>query len=103
MSAGDGRAAEELLSLVYAELRRIAAVKMAGEASGHMLQPTPLVHEAWINLAGNRTQRFDNRARIFFRARRRQCAGYWSSRAAVNKVSSAANDRGSRLEPYFNI
>ena len=65
MNAGDGRAAEELLSLVYAELRRIAAVKMAGEAGGHTLQPTALVHEAWLKLAGNRAPRFDNRAHFF--------------------------------------
>ena len=65
MRAGDGRAAEELLSLVYAELRRIAAVKMAGEACGHTLQPTALVHEAWLKLAGNRSPAFDNRAHFF--------------------------------------
>src|SRR5580692_7660099 len=65
MRAGDGRAAEELLSLVYAELRRIAAVKMAGEACGHTLQPTALVHEAWLKLAGNRAPEFNNRAHFF--------------------------------------
>ena len=63
--AGDSRASEELLSIVYAELRRIAAVKMAGEAEGHTLQPTALVHEAWLRLAGNRAPGFDNRAHFF--------------------------------------
>jgi RNA polymerase sigma factor (TIGR02999 family) len=64
MRAGDSRAAEELLALVYAELRRIAAVKMAGEVPGHTLQPTALVHEAWLRL-GNRAHGFDNRAHFF--------------------------------------
>jgi hypothetical protein len=49
---GDAKAAGELLPLVYEELRRLAAHKMAGEASGHTLQPTALVHEAWLRLAG---------------------------------------------------
>lgn len=44
---GDARAAEELLPLVYEELRRIAAAKMAHEQAGHTPQPTALVHEAW--------------------------------------------------------
>lgn len=65
MNAGDGRAAEELLSLVYAELRRIAAVKMAGEAAGHTLQPTALVHEAWLRLVGSEEARFSGRAHFF--------------------------------------
>jgi RNA polymerase sigma factor (TIGR02999 family) len=65
MRAGDSRASEELLTVVYSELRRIAAVKMAGEAAGHTLQPTALVHEAWLKLAGNRTPGFDNRAHFF--------------------------------------
>jgi RNA polymerase sigma factor (TIGR02999 family) len=49
---GDARATEELLPLVYNELRRLAAHKMANEAAGHTLQATALVHEAWIRLAG---------------------------------------------------
>ena len=49
---GDLAAAESLLPMVYAELKRIAAHKMAGERSGHTLQPTALVHEAYLRLAG---------------------------------------------------
>ena len=45
---GDGKAAEELLPLVYEELRRLAAYKMANEPAGQTLQPTALVHEAWL-------------------------------------------------------
>ena len=44
----DPRAAEELLPLVYQELRKLAAQKMNNEAAGHTLQPTALVHEAWL-------------------------------------------------------
>jgi RNA polymerase sigma factor (TIGR02999 family) len=59
---GDPRAAEELLPLVYNELRKLAAHKMAAEAPGQTLQPTALVHEAWLRLTGNEGARFDNRA-----------------------------------------
>jgi RNA polymerase sigma factor (TIGR02999 family) len=62
---GDAQAAEELLPLVYDELRRLAAHKMAGEASGHTLQPTALVHEAWLRLAGTHPQTWENRAHFF--------------------------------------
>src|SRR5580698_134145 len=60
---GDPKAAAELLPLVYEELRRLAAQKMAHEAAGQTLQPTALVHEAWLRLAGaeqlQRTARVD--------------------------------------------
>ncbi|MBI3881642.1 MAG: sigma-70 family RNA polymerase sigma factor [Verrucomicrobia bacterium] len=63
---GDPKAAEELLPLVYKELRQLAAAKMARENPGHTLQPTALVHEAWLKLAGpdGRAQ-FQNRAHFF--------------------------------------
>ena len=61
---GEGHASEELLPLVYAELRRHASVRMANEAPGHTLQPTALVHEAWLRLFdGN--QMWQNRAHFF--------------------------------------
>ena len=47
---GDHAAADELLPLVYAELRQLAAAKMASESPDHTLQPTALVHEAWLRL-----------------------------------------------------
>ena len=50
---GDPNAAEELLPLVYEELRKLAAAKMAGQAPGQTLQPTALVHEAWLRLTGD--------------------------------------------------
>ena len=49
---GEEKAADELLPLVYEELRKLAAHKMAGEAPGQTLQPTALVHEAWLRLTG---------------------------------------------------
>ncbi|HTH50111.1 MAG TPA: sigma-70 family RNA polymerase sigma factor [Candidatus Limnocylindria bacterium] len=62
---GDPRAAGQLLDLVYAELRRLAASKMAREAPGHTLQPTELVHEAWLRLVGTNPPAFANRAHFF--------------------------------------
>ncbi len=62
---GDSKAAEELLPLVYVELRRLAAQKMANEAAGHTLQPTALVHEAWLRLGGSEAPSFQNRAHFF--------------------------------------
>ena len=62
---GDPKAAEELLPLVYDELRRLAAQKMSAEAAGHTLQPTALVHEAWLRLAGDAAPEFQNRAHFF--------------------------------------
>ena len=51
-AAGQPHAAAELLPLVYAELRRLAAHRLAGEKAGHTLQPTALVHEAYLRLVG---------------------------------------------------
>ena len=83
---GDAKAADQLLPLVYQELRRLAASKMAHEAAGQTLQPTALVHEAWLRLVDNESRTFQNRAHFFAaaaeamrrilieRARRRQAA-----------------------------
>jgi RNA polymerase sigma factor (TIGR02999 family) len=62
---GDPKAADELLDLVYEELRRLAASKMAQEAPGQTLQPTALVHEAWLRLVGGKNPKFENRAHFF--------------------------------------
>jgi RNA polymerase sigma factor (TIGR02999 family) len=62
---GDPKAAEELLPLVYEELRKLAASKMANEVAGHTLQPTALVHEAWLRLVGNNNPKFAGRAHFF--------------------------------------
>lgn len=62
---GKAEATEKLLDLVYEELRRLAASKMAREAPGQTLQPTELVHEAWLRLVGREKQKFENRAHFF--------------------------------------
>jgi RNA polymerase sigma factor (TIGR02999 family) len=62
---GDPKAADELLPLVYGELRKLAAAKMAHESPHQTLQPTALVHEAWLRLLGNDNPPFANRAHFF--------------------------------------
>src|SRR5262245_30551490 len=62
---GDSKAADELLPLVYAELRKLAAHKMASEAPGQTLQPTALVHEAWLRLVGRENQQWNGRTHFF--------------------------------------
>ncbi len=64
---GDPKAADQLLPLVYEELRRLAAVRMANEKTGQTLQATALVHEAWLRIAGGGNEHFANR-RHFFKA-----------------------------------
>ena len=64
---GNPKAAEELLPLVYDELRQMAKVRMANEKPGQTLQATALVHEAWLKIAGDGKQQFANR-RHFFKA-----------------------------------
>ena len=62
---GNDHAAEDLLPLVYDELRKLAASKMAHEAPGHTLQPTALVHEARLRLVGDENKKWDGRAHFF--------------------------------------
>jgi len=62
---GDRQAAGQLLPLVYDELRKLAAFKMANEAPGQTLQPTSLVHEAWLRVTGGKEQDWDGRAHFF--------------------------------------
>src|SRR6185295_15231564 len=65
IDAGDPKAADELLPLVYEELRKLAAASMANEKRGQTLQPTALVHEAWLRLVGDANPKFDGRAHFF--------------------------------------
>jgi RNA polymerase sigma factor (TIGR02999 family) len=65
INAGDGGASEKLLPIVYAELRRLAARKLAHEAPGQTLDPTALVHEAYIRLVGSADRRWENRGHFF--------------------------------------
>jgi RNA polymerase sigma factor (TIGR02999 family) len=108
---GDAKAAEELLPLVYDELRRLAAHKMAHEAPGQTLQPTALVHEAWLKLVGPGPQSWNSRGHFFGaaaeamrrilidRARQRQARrhGGGMERLDVNAVELAAPHSDERL------
>jgi RNA polymerase sigma factor (TIGR02999 family) len=62
---GEARASEELLPLVYQDLRRHAAVQMARESPGQTLQPTALLHEAWLRLTTPGQTRWQNRGHFF--------------------------------------
>jgi RNA polymerase sigma factor (TIGR02999 family) len=97
-----------LLPLVYEELRRLATHKMSQEAQGHTLQPTALVHEAWIRLVGNGKQEWDGRAHFFGaaaeamrrilidRARRKRAVRHGGNRQRVEleeiNLASATDD-----------
>lgn len=105
---GDAQASEQLLPLVYEELRKLAAAKMAGEAAGQTLQPTALVHEAWLRLGGEAQPDWKNRAHFFAsaaeamrrilidRARRRQAMrhGGGLERAAAEAIEDAVASPG---------
>ena len=65
VSQGNDHAADELLQLVYGELRRLAAARMAQESAGHTLQPTALVHEAWLRLIDDSSRTWRNRGHFF--------------------------------------
>ena len=105
---GEAVAAEQLLPLVYAELRRLATYRMAQEPVGHTLQATALVHEAWLRLAGDGAQSFRGRAHFFAaaaeamrrilieRARRKQAArhGGGLQRLDVHELEIASPSQG---------
>ncbi len=62
---GPSQTPEDLLALVYGELRQLAAAKMANESGTQTLQPTALVHEAWLRLSGGRQGQWQNRGHFF--------------------------------------
>lgn len=110
-SGGDIQAAEELLPLVYNELRKLAASKMANEAAGNTLQPTALVHEAWLRLVGDQNPKFAGRAHFFAaaaeamrrilidRARRKRALrhGGGQSRVNIEQLNLASPDADAQL------
>lgn len=65
IATGDKSAAEQILPLVYEELRKLAAAKMAREPTGMTLQATALVHEAWLRLGADHQPSWHNRAQFF--------------------------------------
>src|SRR5512136_886531 len=100
ISGGSQQAAEQLLSFVYTELKRIAAQKMAGEAPGNTLQPTALIHEAWMKLVGDGDVPFENRAHFFSaaaEAMRRILVDSARRKKALRRGSGAAHEE---LEEY---
>ena len=86
---GDSRASEELLPLVYDELRRLAAARMAQEAAGQTLQATALVHEAWLRLVEAATAP-GKTAPIFSARPPRPCGASWLKTRGANPGSNAA-------------
>ena len=108
---GDPRAAEDLLPVVYDELRKLAAYKLAHEAPGQTLQPTALVHEAWLRLAGSEGLRWENRRHfisvaaeamrriLIERARRRRRVrhGAGQKRLDIDAIEIAAPESDERL------
>ncbi|HTS62574.1 MAG TPA: ECF-type sigma factor [Candidatus Acidoferrales bacterium] len=110
VNTGDGEAFESLVSLAYGELRRMAASFMRGRLNGHTLQPTALVNEAYIRLAGGETQ-FESKAHFFgaaARAMRQVLAGHARDKAAQKRAGDAArvtfNDLEIQsIEPDLNI
>jgi RNA polymerase sigma factor (TIGR02999 family) len=104
IQAGTAQCADELLPLVYAELRKLAAHKMAHEPPGHTLQPTALVHEAWLRLLRGENTDWNGRSHFFGaaaeamrrilveRARRKQALRYGGGllRLDVQEIEIAA-------------
>src|SRR5262245_58546039 len=103
--------ADELLPLVYEELRKLASARMAQESPGQTLQPTALVHEAWLRLVGDANPKFDGRAHFFAaaaeamrrilidNARRKSALRHGGGQARVNiqEVEIAAGAREEEL------
>ena len=103
--------AARLLPLVYDELRQLAARKMARESSTHTLQPTALVHEAWLRLGGDEQPTWENRTHFFCaaaeamrrilidRARRKQAVrhGGGQKRCDIDEVEIAAPGQEAEL------
>src|SRR5258707_14158813 len=108
---GEEKAADELLPLVYAELRRLAARKMALEVPGHTLQPTALVHEAWLRLTGDANRKWNDRTHFFAaaaeamrrilvdnaRRKRTQRHGGGQQRVDMPEIASAVSEHDDKV------
>jgi RNA polymerase sigma factor (TIGR02999 family) len=96
INRGEREASEQLLPLIYDELRKMAAARMLRESAGHTLQPTALVHEAWLRLVESGSQNWENRSYFFGaaseamrrilieRARRKACVRHGSGQIALD-------------------
>ena len=103
LGQGDPRAAEQLLPLVYDELRRLAAQKLAQEKPGQTLQATALVHEAYLRLVGDGGGAWDNR-RHFFAAAAEAMRRILVERArSKRRVKRGGGARRQDLQEHFLI
>jgi RNA polymerase sigma factor (TIGR02999 family) len=108
---GDPKAGVELLPLVYQEVRKLAAARMAKEPPGQTLQATALVHEAWLRLVGSEQQTWQNRAHFFGaaaeamrrilidNARRKRALrhGGGQQRVELHEIEIAGNEKDDQL------
>jgi RNA polymerase sigma factor (TIGR02999 family) len=94
---GDVSAADELLPLVYQELRRLAAVKLSRESPGQTLQPTALVHEAWLKLAGSNNQLWKGRSHFM------GAAGEAMRRILIDRARRKASQKGGANAPVEEL
>ena len=111
ITRGEPKAAEELLPLVYSELRRLAAHKMASEDPGQTLQPTALVHEAWLRLTNDDQRKWNDRTHFFAaaaeamrlilvdnaRRKRTQRHGGGQHRVEMPEIASAVMENDDKL------
>jgi RNA polymerase sigma factor (TIGR02999 family) len=104
-SLADGTArAEDLLPVVYEELRKLAGNRMAGESSEHTLQPTALVHEAWLRLVGGNYPGWQNRAHFFSaaaEAMRRILVDHARKKLSIKRGSGAIREELN--EEFFTV
>ena len=100
---GDAPAGEQLVPLVYAELRRIARQKLGAERGGHTLQPTALVHEAWLRLMQQHGADWQNRSQFFAiatQAMRRILVDHARRRQAIKR---GAGERMEDVDEFADV
>jgi RNA polymerase sigma factor (TIGR02999 family) len=97
IEAGEPKAADHLLPLVYEELRKLAAARMAQEKPGQTLQATALVHEAWLRLAGSDKQQWRGRAHFF------GAAGEAMRRVLIDKARRKASLKRGREQAFDEL
>jgi len=105
INQGNEKAADELLPLVYEELRKLAAHKMASEAPGQTLQPTALVHEAWLRLTDSESKTWQNRGHFFAaaaEAMRRILIDRARAKSRLRRGAHAEHARAFVLETRFS-
>lgn len=90
IQCGDSRAADELLPLVYKQLRELARAKMSQESAGQTLQATALVHEAYLRLVDTPVAKDMHNRRYFSRLRPTRCVAFWSRMLDVKRPSNEA-------------